>query len=268
MSDSDIPKRKVKKEKKEKIEETNETEEVDLEAGEKPKKKKVHKKEKEEDAKPKKNKNEDEKPKKKETNTTGIDNETEETLRERLDELNHLIRHFRNIGYATAADGTLYVPKALEHQDTGTDAKIKIVGNTFYLDVGGNRDHNEYIKALDGHWKQYAHAWQFYGLKNLDKIKDSFNIIELVEGEAKRETKPPSEAEKQKKVLLCIMGDYIGIRGYTKPIKEDIKTIQGYRWDGELTQWTIPKKQKEKLDALMEKLKDSEKIGDYEYVED
>jgi hypothetical protein len=198
-----------------------------------------------------------------------IDEETQQALARRLEETNRLILHFRNIGYATAHDGTLYVPKPLEQIDTGVEGKIKIVGNTFYLDVGKSREHNEYIKNLGGHWKGYVHAWQFYGLKSLETVKASFIITEVTEGETKKkEVKPPSETELQRKVELCIMGDYIAIRGYTKAIKNEIKTLTAYRWDPDSVQWIVPKKNKKELEELMDTLKEENKIGSYDYVDE
>jgi hypothetical protein len=197
-----------------------------------------------------------------------LEPEKEAALKLILDEVNQRIKHFRNLGYATAHDGTLFLPKPSEAVQTGIKATILIEGSRFYLNVGASRQHNQLIKDLGGSWKQYRGAWEFLLLSTLPVVRNAFDITEETTS-----TKTPGEVyrstilkpEHPKQITLIQMGDYIIIKGDTKPIKDELKAVIQMRWDGVKTQWTTSKANKSILNKTLDELVANKRLVSYAY---
>ena len=201
-----------------------------------------------------------------------LDPEKEASLKLILDEVNQRIKHFRNLGYATGSDGTLYLPKLpTEAVQTGVKATIVKEGTRFYLNVGALRQYNQLIKELGGSWKQYRSAWEFQNLALLPVVRNAFHITEETVS-----TKTPAEVYKStvpkpehpQKITLSLMGDYIVIKGDTKPIKDDLKAVIQMRWDALNKQWITSKTSKKTLDKTLDSLVEGGKLISYEYEEE
>lgn len=202
-----------------------------------------------------------------------LDSITEASLDRIAAEVSERNRHFRRIGWTIAFDGTLVKPRNnnIVPEQTGVDAKVCHQGAWFYLDVGPTREHNELIKQLGGHWKQYKRSWQFDSA-SIDKVRGSFNITNeehASSSSAAFNSAPRPVHRNDGTIKLEKIGDYIIIRGDTKPIKDDLKVAApGLKWDAEAAQWIANTKHEAAITALLEELKESGRVTSYEFVED
>jgi hypothetical protein len=199
-------------------------------------------------------------------------------MRENVHALNERIKAFRSLGWELHLDG-LHEPATLVAKQTGTRATILIDGRSVYLNVGQNRTHNALIKQLGGVWRAEKSSWRL-DIDKLTYIRGSFVIEDerntgappsLQQGSTSSGLYAPRGTQVQEReVVLIPAGDAVVIRGYTRPIKDELKLVApGMRWNGEETYWTAKKQYYGALvsrieELIQDKRLDSYRVGDAE----
>lgn len=187
--------------------------------------------------------------------------EQEEKIHQRLDEVNEMISHFRAIGYRTdIKTGFLYKPEPVAIVQTNAAARILFTekGAGFFLIVS-TRDHNELIKQLGGKWNPIRKGWIF-PLSKLEKIRECFNIT------SEDKPKVASVDFVEGVVIISTMGDFISIKGDTKPLKDVFKS-NGFKWNPMETMWVYKDEKditsmKKKIISELEALKEENVINE------
>jgi hypothetical protein len=174
--------------------------------------------------------------------------EQEEKIHKRLDEVNEMIGHFKALGYRTdLKTGFLYKPEPISMKQTGATAKVVFTekGAGFFLYIQ-DRQHNELIKGLGGKWNAIRKAWIF-SLSRLESVRSCFKIV----SETAAVPKVDIPTHDPGVITFSIIGDYISIKGDTKPLKEIFKA-NGFRWNPTETMWVY--KNEEDLSSMREKI--------------
>lgn len=204
------------------------------------------------------------------------DAETRKELEKALTETNKAILHFRNLGYLTRANGTLYYKEETKLEPTGIEVKITIQGSHFVVDTQGERTGNDIIKQLQGKWLPTIKSWKI-PIYNLEKFEKCFDVIEktkLTKEELEQLQKEIKEKHESRlepgKINIEDNGDYFSLTSTnlaTKTISGELKAQCQGKWRPEEKAWIVSKEFKEELDNILEASKEDGTIEDYEYTD-
>lgn len=204
------------------------------------------------------------------------DEETRKKLEKTLKDVNDSILHFKNLGYITRANGTLYYPAKVKLEATGIKVKITIQGPHFIVDTDGDRTGNDIIKALEGKWIGAIKVWRI-PIYKLKEFKECFDVVEEKEL-SKAELEKLREEIKEKKesklepgvITVEDNGTYLSLTSTnfaTKTISQELKTQCQARWRPEDKAWIVAIAFKKELDEILETAKNDEIIEDFQYTQ-